>query len=231
MKKLLTAVGICGGALFSHPALAQFVVADPISDPMAVETAAADTAGAASDLKTAIATGTLETMMDTATNVTSMLPGLNDLSVQNSMPAVSGTNAAMLGTSGPASASARVFYDQNNIPSTGSDALGTTLQSQQAIEANFEGEAKDNLTAAEKRALEFDDIKAQISAAPDLKATESVNGRVAEQQAEELNAINQTMNMAALNKSASDVAVLQEAQTERVERQKTALEFAAGVIP
>ena len=121
-------------------------------------------------------------MFTNPSQITSMLPNLNNSFLQNSMPAantVAGQVTAN-GSSASMNGYAQTFYGLNHTYTpTGNDPQATYLnQSGQSV-ANIQGMAAANLGSIESRLASLDDMQNTLQNATDIKQVEAINGRLA----------------------------------------------------
>ncbi len=119
-------------------------------------------------------------MFTNPTNITGMLPALNQPSLQNSMPAASSIPGQVAGSANTLSSQGQAFFNLNNVfTATGTDQQATLLNRSAISMANVQGIAAANLASIEQRQGNLNAMQAELQDATDIKQVTAINGRIA----------------------------------------------------
>ena len=119
-------------------------------------------------------------MFTNPTNITGMLPALNQPSLQNPMPAASAMPGQIAGSGNTLTSQGQTFFNLNHVyTATGSDPQATLLNRSAISMANILGIAAANLASIEQRQANLTTMQAELQAATDIKQVTAINGRIA----------------------------------------------------
>jgi len=119
-------------------------------------------------------------MFTNPSNITGMLPALNQPSLQNPMPAASSIPGQLAGSANTLSSQGRAFFNLNHVfTATGTDPQATLLNRSAISMANIQGIAAANLASIEQRLASLNAMQDELQCATDIKQVTAINGRIA----------------------------------------------------
>ena len=178
--KLLATVAVAACLTLSHGAWAQQAVFDAsnfANTLKEVVTAGKELAQLQQQLQQLVQT---YRMFTNPTNITGMLPALNQPSLQNPMPAASSIPGQVAGPANTLSSQGQAFFNLNHVfTATGSDPQANLLNRSAISMANILGIAAANLASIEQRQGNLNAMQAELEGATDIKQVTAINGRIA----------------------------------------------------
>ncbi len=119
-------------------------------------------------------------MFTNPTNITGMLPALNQPTLQNPMPAASAMAGQVVGSANTLSSQGQAFFNLNHVfTATGTDPQASLLNRSAISMANIQGIAAANLTSIEQRQANLNAMQIELQGATDIKQVTAINGRIA----------------------------------------------------
>ena len=231
MRKFL-AIMIVWGVAFGFPpkAVAQVPVIDAANLAQAVQELAQDEQ-AVTQLKSQLTElQNTYSMFTTPTNITGMVPELENSTIENPMPSANALAGLLTGQTAPSGAAAS-YYDQNHIytPTTGTATSTQIINNGQSI-ANIEGIASTTLAAIQERLQDLPNLESALSAANSITQVDAINGRIAAEsqfvQAQQAQAEN--LQVLASEQQASQLQQQEEAHQESAANALAALDAASA---